>query len=65
MYHKVENPNNDDTIMDVHGNKFIMDLRIDGFHDAKMMSEHEVNINASTTIGTGQNTAGVTLVRWE
>ena len=54
------------------------ELRTDGFQDVKVMSEHEVDINMSIIIGTGQNTktkvvkqvsswrpAGITLVRLE
>ena len=63
-YHKVGNPNDDNATMYVHGNMFTVELRIDGFQGAKRMSEHEVNINASTIIGTGQNTAGITLATW-
>ena len=62
----------------VHGDEFTVELRTDGFQDAKAMSEHDVDINASNIIGTGQNTktkvvtqvsswrpAGITLVRLE
>ena len=77
-YHKVEDLNDDDASMYVHGNEFTVELRTDGFQDAKVMSEHEVDMNASIIIGTGQNThtkvvkqvsswrpAGITLVRME
>ena len=76
--HKVKNLNDDDASMCMHGNEFTVELRSDGFQDAKEMSEQEVDINASTIIGTGQNTktksvkqvlswrpAGNTLVRLE
>ena len=53
---KVENLNDDDASMYVHGNEYTMELKTHGFPDAKVMSEHEADINVSIIIGTGQNT---------
>ena len=77
-YHKVEDLNDDDASRCVHDNEFMMELKTDGFQDVKVMSEHEVEINASIIIGTGQDThtkvvkqvsswrpAGITLVSME
>ena len=54
-YHKVENLNDDVTSRYVHGDEFTVELRTDGFQDAKVMLEQDVDINASTIIGTRQN----------
>ena len=35
---------------------FMVELSIDVFQDAKVMSEHKVDIEVSTIIGLGQNT---------
>ena len=70
--------NDDDASKYVHDNELTVELKTDGFQDAKVVSEHEVDINASIIIGTGQDTetkvmkqvaswrpAGITLVRLE
>ena len=48
--------NDDDDAKQVCARQRVHDgVKTDGFQDAKVMSEHEVDINASTIIGTGQN----------
>ena len=51
VHYKVKNPNDD--VMDVHGNKCTLEMRIDGFQDAKMMLEHTVDIKVLAIIGPG------------
>ena len=79
VYHKAEDLNDDDDAsMYVRGDDFMVELMIDVFQDAKVMSEHKVDIEVSTIIRLGQNTkakivkrvssrrpAGITWVRLE
>ena len=60
-HYKVKNPNND--VMDVHGNKFTLEMRIDGFQDAKMMLEHKVGIIVLAIIGPCQGTEAMIVKR--
>ena len=79
VYRRAEALNDDDdACMYVHGDDFKVELRIDVFQNAKVMSEHKVDIEVSTIIALGQNTganivkqlsswrsAGITWVRLE
>ena len=49
--------------MDVHGNKCTLEMRIDGFQDAKMMLEHTVDIKVLAIIGPGQGTEAMIVKR--
>ena len=51
--HKAEDLNDDDASMYVHGNDFMVELRIDVFQDVKVMAEHKVDIEVSTINGPG------------
>ena len=64
-YHRVENLNDDTASKYVHGHKFTVGLKTDGFQDAKVMSEHEVDINGTIIIGVGQDPkTKVVMSRW-
>ena len=54
-YHRVEELNDDDPSKFSDGDKFMVELRMDGLQDAKVMSEDIMDMNASTIIGLGQN----------
>ena len=44
----------DDESACVHGDDFMVELRIDVFHDAKAMLDHKVDIKVLVMIGLGQ-----------
>ena len=79
VYHKAEDLNDGhDASMYVHGDDFMVEVRISVFQDVKVMLEQNVGLEALTIIGPGQNTkakivkrvsswrpAGITWVRLE